>query len=257
MRSMLLLSLLCVVSAMAGCQSLSVKGSGEEFSANTDVSSSETPSVPNYALIEEQIEEQALLTISPSPPIDTTPEPYRAEPETTPWKELLSAFISTDPGSQDAENTTMDPQQQVGPSASRMWPGGKYVPVVLFDYDQYFLTPHGQEILADASDWLRKDPKSPLVIEGHCDLRGTHAYNLALGHKRALSVKEYLHDMGIDESRLETISYGEAKPICSSDNNLCHTINRRAFVLIKAPREKNADISTQPKSYAFAYPETY
>lgn len=252
MRSLLLLLLVSVVSTMSACQSMSVNGKSEEFSTDTDVSASPAATIPSNTLTvtEEQIEEEPMVTVTSEPYTDTTPDSYRKQP--TLWEDLLSAFASTDPKDKTTKHSI-----EVGPSASHLGPGGKYVPLVLFDYDQYFLTPHGQKTLADASDWLKNDPKSPLVIEGHCDLRGTHAYNIALGHKRAVSVKEYLRDMGIDESRLETVSYGEAKPICTHDNTLCHTINRRAFVLIQAPRPKSASTSTDSNTYAFSSIETY
>jgi len=242
---------------MTGCQSLSVKSTGEEFTADTDDSSSPDPTMSDNTLTvtEEQIEEESIVTFAPTQDIDTRPEQYREKPDF--WEELLSKFVSTDPNQNGTQESVEDSIVKTGPAASHMWPGGKYVPLVLFDYDQYFLTERGQETLNDASDWLRKDPKNSLLIEGHADLRGTHAYNMTLGHKRATSVKEYLSDMGIEQSRIETLSYGEAKPICDHDNTLCHTINRRAFVVIQEPRQKIATTSTSGTSYAFSYMETY
>ncbi|GJL61751.1 MAG: hypothetical protein NPIRA04_04050 [Nitrospirales bacterium] len=257
MRFLLLFLLVCFVSSMTGCQSLSVKSSGEEFTAGTDDSSSTDPtnSLNTLTVTEEPIEEETIITFTPTRDIETRPEPYREKPDF--WKELLSKFASTDPNNNGNQPLAENSAIQVGPAASHMWPGGKYVPLVLFDYDQYFLTEHGQETLNDASDWLRKDPKNSLLIEGHADLRGTHAYNMTLGHKRATSVKEYLSDLGIEQSRIETLSYGEAKPICDHDNTLCHTINRRAFVVIQEPRQKIATTSTSGTSYAFSSIETY
>ena len=72
-----------------------------------------------------------------------------------------------------------------------------------------------------------------VVIEGHCDERGTQAYNLVLGEKRARSVKLYLEDLGVPPSRLKTTSYGELRPFCKERDESCYQQNRRAHFAIQ------------------------
>ena len=80
--------------------------------------------------------------------------------------------------------------------------------------------------------WLNDNPDANIVIEGHCDDRGTNAYNLALGERRAESVKAFLADLGIESARMTTISYGEEKPLDLGQNEEAWAKNRRAeFVL--------------------------
>jgi len=105
---------------------------------------------------------------------------------------------------------------------------------VLFDYDKYDIRPDAQEVLNSIAPWLIKNTVANVLIEGHCDERGTNDYNLALGERRAIAVKNYLISKGIIPQRLTTISYGEEKPICLEHNEDCYQRNRRArFVVTK------------------------
>jgi peptidoglycan-associated lipoprotein len=105
--------------------------------------------------------------------------------------------------------------------------------VVLFDFDSAVLRPEAQALLEAQAEWLKANPGVPLVlIEGHCDERGTEAYNMALGAKRAESVKRYLIDLGVDNQVLDTQSFGEEKPAAYGHNEEAWSQNRRAsFVL--------------------------
>jgi peptidoglycan-associated lipoprotein len=91
-----------------------------------------------------------------------------------------------------------------------------------------------REILKGHAAWLKANPQGSVEIEGHCDERGTSEYNLALGAKRAASVKRYLVDLGISPSTLSTISYGEELPLCREQNEACWAKNRRAHFVVKA-----------------------
>ena len=84
---------------------------------------------------------------------------------------------------------------------------------IYFDFDKSTLTPAAQDNLLRKAEWLRENPDATVTIEGHCDERGTNEYNLALGDRRAESAKAFLADLGIDPSRLTTISYGEERPV--------------------------------------------
>lgn len=103
---------------------------------------------------------------------------------------------------------------------------------VYFDFDDASLDYQAQELLKQKAMWLRDNPEASVVIEGHCDERGTNAYNLALGERRADSAKTFLVNLGIEGTRLTTISYGEEKPVDMGQNEESWAKNRRAaFVL--------------------------
>jgi peptidoglycan-associated lipoprotein len=101
-----------------------------------------------------------------------------------------------------------------------------------FDFDSAVLNYQAQELLKQKAAWLRANPSENVVIEGHCDERGTNAYNLALGERRAESARSFLINLGISGARLTTISYGEEKPLDPGHNEEAWAKNRRdAFVL--------------------------
>jgi peptidoglycan-associated lipoprotein len=104
---------------------------------------------------------------------------------------------------------------------------------IYFDFDSIQLTPQAQEILTKKGKWLRDNPAATVTIEGHCDNRGTNEYNLALGEGRAQSAKTFLMDLGIDVSKLRTISYGEERPIDPQQTEGAWAKNRRAHFVIE------------------------
>ncbi|MDH3826223.1 MAG: peptidoglycan-associated lipoprotein Pal [Desulfobacterales bacterium] len=104
---------------------------------------------------------------------------------------------------------------------------------ILFEFDSASLSVEAQEILRAKAAWLRENPRARVMIEGHCDERGTNEYNLALGDRRAFSSKSFLVDLGIADSRLTTISYGEEQPVDSRATEDAWTQNRRAHFVIK------------------------
>lgn len=101
-----------------------------------------------------------------------------------------------------------------------------------FDYDKYDLSIKARQILAVHGELLKENPQVKLKIEGHCDERGTVEYNLALGERRANTVKNYLVNFGIDPSRLSTISYGKERPLDLSSTPEAWSKNRRAAFVI-------------------------
>jgi peptidoglycan-associated lipoprotein len=101
-----------------------------------------------------------------------------------------------------------------------------------FDFDKSSLTPAAQAILRDKAAYLTANSSVSVIIEGHCDERGTNEYNMALGDRRASSAKNFLVDLGIESRRLTTISYGEEKPIDPGSNEAAWTKNRRAHFVI-------------------------
>ena len=99
---------------------------------------------------------------------------------------------------------------------------------VYFGFDRYDLTAEAQAQLQKIAAWLKTYPQYRFVIEGHCDDRGTREYNLALGERRATSAKNYLIALGIDANRMQTISYGKERPVCTESTESCWAQNRRA-----------------------------
>jgi peptidoglycan-associated lipoprotein len=96
-----------------------------------------------------------------------------------------------------------------------------------FDFDKYVLTPQAMMILDDKAAYLREHSGVRVLVEGHCDDRGSNEYNLALGDRRANSAKDYLVRSGVAEGRITTISYGEEQPLCRQQNESCWSRNRR------------------------------
>ena len=103
-----------------------------------------------------------------------------------------------------------------------------------FDFDRYDVKDEDKPVLRAIADWMLENPDARLVIEGHCDERGTSEYNLGLGDRRAKSTKDYLITLGVSADRLQTVSYGEEKPLCTESTEACWSRNRRAhFVVLK------------------------
>jgi peptidoglycan-associated lipoprotein len=104
---------------------------------------------------------------------------------------------------------------------------------VFFQFDSWTLTAEAKESLERDLGWLKSAPSSLLVIEGHADQRGTQAYNMVLGKKRAMAIHDYLSELGVDPSRLSIISYGKDKPFCQDQTEVCHQLNRRGHLLVQ------------------------
>ena len=104
---------------------------------------------------------------------------------------------------------------------------------VFFGYDHYDVSAEAETILRGQAEWMAKYPNVKLSIEGHCDERGTREYNLALGERRANSVKNYLTGLGVDASRIQTVSYGKERPAVMGSNAEAWAQNRRAVSVVE------------------------
>jgi peptidoglycan-associated lipoprotein len=104
---------------------------------------------------------------------------------------------------------------------------------VHFEFDRSDLTPEAVAILKKKAAWLNANPQVAVMVEGHCDERGTNEYNLALGERRAQSAKNFLVNMGISASRLSSISYGEERPLDPGQDEAAWAKNRRAQFVIQ------------------------
>ena len=139
------------------------------------------------------------------------------------------------PGSGERETTSAPTsEREVTPSGE----GEEQVVEILladafFEYDKYRLTPEARERLASNAETLIRNPQKRILIEGHCDERGTREYNLALGDRRAAAVRDFLVSYGVDANRIETISYGKERPFTTGSNEAAWAQNRRAHFVIR------------------------
>ncbi|MEJ2252771.1 MAG: peptidoglycan-associated lipoprotein Pal [Nitrospirota bacterium] len=149
---------------------------------------------------------------------------------------------TAEPEVQKAPDTSAEETEQAGqPEEDRLWEETAAREAaqkafvdenVHFAFDSFVLSDQARQLLNSKADYLRTNPDITITIEGHCDERGTDAYNTALGEQRAESVKIFLADLGIDANRLNTVSYGEERPIAMGHNETSWAENRRAQFVI-------------------------
>jgi peptidoglycan-associated lipoprotein len=109
-----------------------------------------------------------------------------------------------------------------------------YLQDAYFDYDQSDLRDDARTVLSSNAEWLKRYRTIQVLVEGHCDERGTSAYNLALGDRRANAARDYLDSLGVGASRIRTVSYGKERPSCTDATEDCYQRNRRAHFVITA-----------------------
>ena len=105
---------------------------------------------------------------------------------------------------------------------------------VFFLLDSAQLGDDARPILQKDADWMKRWPSTKIMIEGHADSRGTAEYNLALGERRAVSVRDYLVNLGIGADRIQIVSKGKEAPFCTEENEACWQQNRRGHFVITA-----------------------
>jgi peptidoglycan-associated lipoprotein len=161
-------------------------------------------------------------TTAASAPAPTgSPTPSAAAPSTTP-----SPSMTPSP----AAPSTASPTTPPSPSEFRATDNLKDV---FFDFDKYDIRPTDAKMLDTNAAWLKSNDNL-VLIEGHCDERGTNEYNLALGERRAKAAMNYLVGQGVQASRITIISYGKERPTCTEHSESCWAQNRRAHFLVKA-----------------------
>lgn len=154
------------------------------------------------------------------------PEPAPEEPAPEPEPEAEPAEPEPAGEWQEAE-----PQQRVLTPEELNQQG--VLKTIYFDYDRAEIRPDQRNTMQANAAWLRGNPSARIIIEGHCDERGTREYNMALGDRRAAAARDYLVSLGIDAGRVETISYGEERPAAEGSNEAAWSQSRRAeFVIV-------------------------
>ena len=106
--------------------------------------------------------------------------------------------------------------------------------IVYFSTDSVELTPEATQTLGKQAHWLQQYPQYTITIEGHADERGTREYNIALGARRAQTVRDYLASRGVQPQRMRTISYGKERPVAVCNDISCWSQNRRAVTVLNA-----------------------
>jgi len=104
---------------------------------------------------------------------------------------------------------------------------------VLFAYDSWTISDDGRQALNRDAEWMKSSPSALVKVEGHCDERGTSAYNLVLGEKRAKAARNYLVELGVGANRLSVVSYGKERPSCNEHAEACYQQNRRGHLVVK------------------------
>lgn len=104
---------------------------------------------------------------------------------------------------------------------------------VFFAYDSFAISEEGRQVLARNAEWIKSNPGVYVKVEGHCDERGTSAYNLVLGEKRAKAARNYLVELGVAPKQLSVVSYGKERPVCAEHTESCYSQNRRGHVVVK------------------------
>ena len=139
-----------------------------------------------------------------------------------------SSTSSTSSGSSSAETGSNSYTYDTDPKTALIKVGDR----VLFGYDSSELDDDDRAILNNQSKFLNQNPSLKVTIQGHCDERGTREYNLALGEKRASSVKDYLISLGINSERISVVSYGKERPQVLGSNKAAWSMNRRSVTTI-------------------------
>lgn len=156
----------------------------------------------------------------PVPPV-VEPEPTRPAVEVEPPTDFVK---EPEVAAEDLSGST----EELTDRALRLG----WVRDVFFEFDSFTLSADAQDALAVTASWLKTHPELTLLVEGHCDERGTQQYNLALGDRRANVAKDYIATLGVPSNRVRTISYGEERPFAQGSDESAWGQNRRAHMTL-------------------------
>ena len=177
-------------------------------------------------------------------PVQPTPQPVQPAPQpvqptvppggTGPESTTVGTQIppATDPHSTGIATTALEYFEDMVKDAESF-----RLNRVHFDFDKSIVKQADRPNIEAVAAHLKLNDDHKVLVEGHCDERGTEGYNLSLGERRALAVREYLVNLGIDASRIRTISYGEARPAVEGQNDAAYAENRRGEFILLLPRQ--------------------
>lgn len=176
-----------------------------------------------------------LTRVQPKPPVPQAGQAPAAPPaktesrqESEPPKDTTVALAPTPPSEPTESPKPADrpPQEE--------FVAVQDLPAVHFDFDKAAIRSDAADALSGYAGWLKEHGDTLLLVEGHCDERGTPEYNVALGDRRAKAVKDYLSTYGVAADRISTISLGKERPACNASTEACHEQNRRAEFRVKS-----------------------
>ena len=160
-----------------------------------------------------------------APPVEAAPAPEPAIPVPSPDRDFEA------PPAQPADVLSEDIREADRLARERGW-----IRDAVFAFAASTLDAGARAAVQHTATWLRSHPEFRIRIEGHCDERGTEQYNLALGDRRAETAASYLATLGVDRSRIETVSYGEERPFEQGANEAAWAQNRRAHLVLSGRR---------------------
>lgn len=158
----------------------------------------------------------------------TTEQGVVKAPVTLPGEERVSDDIVVAKAEPEAARQRTEEMKQEAAATA-----GTGLQDVFFGYDSWTIIDGGKQALGADAQWLKANGGKALTIEGHCDERGTQAYNLVLGERRAKAVRSYLTDLGVDAKRMAAASYGKDRPFCRDHNEDCYQQNRRGHLVLR------------------------
>jgi len=166
----------------------------------------------------------------PAAPAPAPPPPAPAAPTPPPPAPVAPAPAPAPPPPAAAPTPPPPPR----PAPPKEYTASAALRDIHFDFDKANIRPADTRILDASAAWLSANADQLVLIEGHCDERGTNEYNLALGERRAKAAMAYLVSKGVAATRITTISYGKERPLCSEKTETCYARNRRDHFLVKA-----------------------
>ncbi len=164
-----------------------------------------------------------------------SPPPPEPEPEPQVQPERPARDLEAERRAREEEERRRREEEERRRAAERTRVMSIVAERVHFDFDKSDIRPDAEPVLQRKVSVLREYPGIKLRIEGHCDERGTNEYNLALGQRRAESVRRYLMSYGLDAGRFQMISYGEERPLVNAQNEQAWSQNRRAEFVVTDP----------------------
>ena len=167
------------------------------------------------------VDEAVIPETQPPPPVVAPAQPPEepTKPEVPPTTPSMVAEVPV------AEPPIAQAPPQPAPPPA---PPAADLSDIFFDFDQFLIRGDAKAALEANARLLKSDPGTKILIEGHCDERGTGAYNLVLGERRAQAAKRYLQDVGVAPSQIQITSYGKERPFCTEHSEACWQANRRA-----------------------------
>ena len=193
--------------------------SGSMAPGSSSASPSAPPSEPAPLSPEPSAPIPSLSTIDPGPSASTG----KGADEQVP-NEIMVA--KTEPADAARRRVEEMQQEQIATAAAGLED-------VFFGFDNWQISNEGKQVLMMDAEWLKTNSGKNVVIEGHCDERGTGAYNLVLGEKRAKAVQKYLIELGVSPERLKVVSYGKERPFCKDHDETCYQQNRRGHIVLR------------------------